>query len=219
MSVILEYTIENEEFMLGEVLAGPPQMRIELERIVPTGNSVVPFLWVTGDDFEAFEQQVTAHEFVDDILALDKVEDSTLYRVKWHGKHNDLIQGITEAEGTILEGRADDRWYFRLRFPDHDSLSRFHNTCTDLGISIHIVRTYTETDRTESVKQFALSQEQREALIVGLRRGYFDTPSQVSLDELADELEISQQATSDRIRRGTKQVLSEVLLASATDFD
>ncbi|MFC4542805.1 bacterio-opsin activator domain-containing protein [Halosolutus amylolyticus] len=219
MSVILEYTIENEEFTLGEVLSGPPHMRIELERIVPTGTSVVPFLWVTGDDFETFEQKVTAHEFVDDILALDKVEDSTLYRVRWRGRHNDLIQGITEADGTILEGYADDKWYFRLRFPDHDALSRFHNFCTDLGISIHIVRTYTETDRTESVKQFDLSQEQREALIVGLRMGYFDTPSEANLDELADELEISQQATSDRIRRGTKQVLTEALLASATDFE
>lgn len=219
MSVILEFTIENDEFTLGEVLSGSPPMHIDLERIVPTGNSVVPFLWVTGDEFEAFERTVTAHEFVDEILALDKMEDSTLYRVRWHGRHNDLIQGITEADGTILEGHADDRWYFRLRFPDHDALSRFHNFCTDLGITIHIVRTYTETDRTESVKQFGLSQEQREALVVGLRRGYFDTPSQASLDELADELGISQQATSNRIRRGTKQVLSEALLSSATDLE
>ncbi|WP_290815379.1 helix-turn-helix domain-containing protein [Halovivax sp.] len=219
MSVILEFTIENDEFTLGEVLSGSPPMHIDLERIVPTGNSVVPFLWVTGDEFEAFERTVTAHEFVDEILALDKMEDSTLYRVRWHGRHNDLIQGITEADGTILEGHADDRWYFRLRFPDHDALSRFHNFCTDLGITIHIVRTYTETDRTESVKQFGLSQEQREALVVGLRRGYFDTPSQASLDELADELGISQQATSNRIRRGTKQVLSEALLSSAMDLE
>ncbi|MDQ2049168.1 helix-turn-helix domain-containing protein [Natronolimnohabitans sp. A-GB9] len=219
MSVILEFTVENEEFTLGEVLSGPPHMYIELERIVPTGNSVVPFLWVSGDDFEAFERNVIAHEFVDEILALDKVEDSTLYRVRWYGQHNDLIQGITEADGTILEGHADDKWYFQLRFPDHDALSRFHNFCTDLGIQIHIVRTYTETDRTESVKQFGLSQEQREALIVGLRKGYFDTPSQASMDELADELGISQQAMSNRIRRGTKQVLSEALLSSATDFE
>jgi len=219
MSVILEFTIENDAFTLGEVLSGPPHMHIELERIVPTGNSTVPFLWVRGDDFEAFEENVTAHESVDEILALDKVADSTLYRVRWHGQHNDLIRGITEADGTILEGHADDRWYFRLRFPDHDALSRFHNYCTDRGIAIHIVRTYTETDRTETVKQFGLSQEQREALLVGLRRGYFDTPSQVSLDELADELDVSQQAMSDRIRRGTKQVLSEALLSSATDFE
>lgn len=219
MSVILEFTTEQEEFMLGQVLVGRPHMHIELERIVPTGTSVMPFLWVTGDDFETFEQKVAAHEFVDDLLALDKIADSTLYRIKWQGSHNDLIRGITEVDGTILEGRADEKWHFRLRFPDHDALSRFHNFCTDNEITIHIVRTYTETERTESVKQFGLSQEQREALILGLQRGYFDTPSQVSLNDLADELDISQQAMSDRIRRGTKQVLSEALLSTAPDFE
>lgn len=219
MSVLLEFTIENEEFTLGRVLAGPPPMHIELERIVPTGNVTMPFLWVTGDEFERFEQKVSTHRFVEDVFALDRVGDSTLYRVTWRRNHSDLIRGITEADGTILEGRADDRWHFRLRFPDHDALSRFHNFCTEQGISVHIVRTYTETDRTESVKQFGLSQEQREAVVLGLRRGYFDTPSQVSLDELAEELGISQQATSKRIRRGTKQVLGKALLSSAADFD
>ena len=219
MTVILEFTIENDEFTLGRVLSGPPAMEIELERIVPTGNVVMPFLWVTGEAFDAFERKVIEHEYVHDILPLDRVEDSTLYRVDWHERQNDLIQGIAETDGTILEGRADERWHFRIRFVDHDALSSFHNYCTERGIAIHIVRTYTEIRRTESVKQFGLTEEQREALVLGLRNGYFDTPSQVSLDELAGELDVSQQALSDRIRRGTKRVLTEALLASAESMD
>ncbi|MFP4695916.1 helix-turn-helix domain-containing protein [Thiohalospira sp.] len=66
--------------------------------------------------------------------------------------------------------------------------------------------------------RFGLSQEQREALLLGLRRGYFDTPSDATLAEIADELGISQQATSDRIRRGTKRVLAEALLSRAADL-
>ncbi|MDG5776545.1 helix-turn-helix domain-containing protein, partial [Haloarculaceae archaeon H-GB1-1] len=89
----------------------------------------------------------------------------------------------------------------------------------DQNIAIHIIRTYTLTERTESVKQFGLSNEQREALILALREGYFDTPSQVSLSELAAELGITQQAMSNRIRRGNKQVLKEILLTSATDLE
>ena len=219
MSVILEFTIENDEFTLGRVLSGPPAMEIELERIVPTGNVVMPFLWVTGEAFDDFERKVIEHEYVHDILPLDRVEDSTLYRVDWHERQNDLIRGIAETDGTILEGRADERWHFRIRFVDHDALSSFHNYCTDHEIRIHIVRTYTEIRRTESVKQFGLTEEQREALVLGLRSGYFDTPSQVSLDELSGELDVSQQALSDRIRRGTKRVLTEALLASAESMD
>ena len=219
MSVILEFTIENDEFTLGRVLSGPPAMEIELERIVPTENVVMPFLWVTGEAFDAFERKVIGHEYVHDILPLDRIEDSTLYRVDWHERQNDLIRGIAASDGTILEGYADERWHFRIRFIDHDALSSFHNYCTDHGITIHIVRTYTEVKRTESVKQFGLTEGQREALVLGLRNGYFDTPSQASLDDLAAELDVSQQALSDRIRRGTKRVLSEALLASAEDMN
>lgn len=219
MSVILEFSVESDEFTLGQVLSEPPSMRVELERIVPTGNTVMPFLWVTGEDFEAFEENVVAHPAIDEIVALDKVQDSTLYRLTWRGVEDDLIRGITETEGTVLEASGDRGWEFRLRLLDHDRLSAFYNYCTDHGISLHIDRTYTVAERTESVNRFGLTQEQREALLLGLRKGYFDTPSEASLSELADELGVSQQATSDRIRRGTKQVLGEVLLSSSSDFD
>lgn len=219
MSVILEFTVNNDQFRLGQVLAGPPPMNIELERIVPTGNEALPFLWVSGDDYEAFEEQLRASQHVADLAALDKVEDSILYRITWKGDHNDIIRGISEAEGTVLEAHNNGGWEFHIRFNDHDRLSRFHNYCTDNDIGIHIIRTYTLTERTESLHQFGLSDEQREALVLGLQAGYFDTPSEVSLSELADELGISQQAMSNRIRRGEKQVLSEVLLSSAANFE
>lgn len=219
MSVMLEFTIENEQFSLGKVLSGPPAMYVELERIVPTGNTVMPFLWATGDDFASFEQKVAAHPYVDEFVALDRVEDSTLYRGEWNGNQDDLIEGIIAVDATILEAHSNGGWEFRLRLLDHDRLSQFHNYCTERGISIHIVRTYTVTERTESVKRYGLTHEQREALVLGLREGYFDTPSQVGLTELADRLGISQQAVSNRIRRGTKQVLSEALLSTAADFD
>lgn len=83
-------------------------MSIELERIVPTGNDIVPFLWVSGDDYEAFEEKVRASRYVDGLVALDEVEDGTLYRITWEEDHNDIIRGVSEAEGTILEAYNDD---------------------------------------------------------------------------------------------------------------
>lgn len=219
MSVIMEFTVESEGFSLGQALSGPPEMHVELERIVPTGNTVLPFLWVTGDEFEAFEERVRSHPLIEEFVALERVEASTLYRVQWRGDHNDLVGGITEAEGTILEAEGDEEWTFHLRFGTHDNLSTFYNYCTDHDIPITIRRTYTLSERTQSVRRYDLSQQQREALLLGLRKGYFDTPSEVSLSELAAELDISQQAVSNRIRRGTKKVLDEALLSSNADLD
>ncbi|WP_440770182.1 bacterio-opsin activator domain-containing protein, partial [Natronorubrum sp. DTA28] len=73
MSVILEFTVENDQFSLGQVFSGLPEMSLELERIVPTGTGIMPFLWATGDDFDTFEQKVADHPYVDEFLAIDKV--------------------------------------------------------------------------------------------------------------------------------------------------
>lgn len=219
MSVILEFSVAAEEFLLGTVLSGPPKMQIELERIVPTGSMVMPFVWVTGDDHAAFEENVRDSPFVAELLTLDRVEDNVLYRITWKDAPSSLIEGITESEATVLEARGDGRWLFRLRFTDHDRLSQFHDFCVGNDITIHVERTYTFSEETDRRRRFDLSQEQREALVLALRQGYFATPSEASLDELASELGISRQALSNRIRRGNEKVLGKVLLSSVADSE
>jgi predicted DNA binding protein len=220
MSVILEFTVDNDQFRFGRMLSGPSDMSIELERIVPTGNAVMPFLWADGDDHETFETEILASDHVDDLVALDQVDGGILYRIAWDSEARDIIRGVTEADGAVLEAfKKGDSWEFRIRFTDHDRLSQFYNYCMQQDIDITIDRTFTQTERTASVKQFGLSNEQREALVLALREGYFDTPSETSLSELAEQLEISQQAMSNRIRRGNERVLREALLSSASDFE
>ena len=219
MSVILEFTIDHDAFQLGRVLAGPPEMHLELERIVPTGHMVMPFVWATGDDHEGFERTVREHPAVRELLVLDRVGDSGLYRLVWESEPTDLIEGIADSDAIVLDARGNGDWMFRLRFPDHDKLSLFHNYVIEHDTPIHIERTFTLTEATERGHRFGLSQEQREALVLALRRGYFETPSEVSLQELADELDISRQALSNRIRLGNEKVLRTVLLSSVADFD
>ncbi|MFP9060950.1 helix-turn-helix domain-containing protein [Natrialbaceae archaeon A-chndr2] len=219
MSVILEFTIGGKKFILGQVLSGPEIMHLELERIVPTGDMIMPFVWVTGENHDAFEETVQAHPAVKELIALDVVGDSALYRIEWHDEPTDLIEGIAAADAVILEARGNRQWQFRLRFPNHDKLSDFHNFILDHDIPIHIERTYTLSETTERGHQFDLSPEQREALVLATRQGYFATPRETSLEEIAEELGISEQAVSNRIRRGNEKILQQVLFTSASDFD
>lgn len=118
-----------------------------------------------------------------------------------------------------LEAQGDGEWRFRLRFPDHDKLFQFYNYCTDHDLPVHIERTYTHTEESRLHGQFDISHAQREALVLTLQRGYFATPSESSLDELAADLDISRQALSNRTRRGNQEILRTVLLASDTAAD
>lgn len=219
MSVILGFSIDAEAFTLGRVLGGSPEMRLELERSVPTGEMAVPFVWATGDDHDAFERRVRDHPAVKELVVLDRLGQSGLYRIAWEEEPTDLTATIAAANAVVLDAYGDRRWVFRLRFPDHAMLSRFHDTVVEHGISLNVDRAYTLTEPTGHGHRFGLTQDQRDALVLALRRGYFETPSETALDELADTLGISRQAVSQRIRRGTKAVLSEVLLSSVGDRD
>ncbi|WP_135302411.1 helix-turn-helix domain-containing protein [Haloarcula amylovorans] len=221
MSVILEFTLDADEFTLGQALSGPPTMEIELERIVPTGKAVLPLIWVTGptEDLDTFETAVRNHPNVEAFRELDTVGDSRLYRFRWMNDPENLIEELADLDATILEAIGDDQWTFRVRFADHEKLTRFHNFCTDRGIRIHIERTYTLTEDTERGHRFDLSPEQREALVLALRRGYFATPREVELTALADELGISRQAVSDRIRPANEKVLQKALLSAGSQYE
>jgi hypothetical protein len=219
MSVIVEFSVADEEFALGRVLGDLPDMHVELERLVPTGGAVIPYLWVRGGDYERFERRVVESDAVDAFVALDRLDDWVLYRLEWGNPPDSLLEGIEASNGVILQAIGDEDWVFRLRFPDHEAVSTFYNFCTERGIGIHVDRSYTLTERTESGYQFDLSQEQREAVLLGLRMGYFETPSRASLADLAADLGISEQAVSNRVRRGTERVLRQSLLASAADLD
>lgn len=219
MSVILEFSVAAADFELGQLLRGPPNMHFELERVVPTGEMVMPFVWVTGEDHEAFEQHVRTTPRVKEILALDAIDESKLYRIEWEDVPTNLIDGISKADATLLEARGDGEWLFKLRFPTHDKLSEFHSFVTEHDIPITVERTFTMTDEGTHGYRFDLTDEQREALILALRRGYFETPSEVALGDMADELGISRQALSHRIRLGNEKVLRETLLPAATESD
>lgn len=219
MSVLLEFTIPAQAFHLGEVLSGHPGMHLELERIVPTENVMMPFIWATGTDHDDFEREVRGHSAVEELLRLDVIGDKALYRIVWADGPHDLIKGVSETDAVVMQAHGNGDWTFRLRFSDHDKLSQFHNYVLDNGLPIHIERTYTLNETTERGHQFNLTVEQREALVLALQRGYFETPSAVGLDELADELDISRQALSTRIRRGNEKILRGVLMSSADSFD
>lgn len=47
MSVIATLVIPAEEFELGTVLEVDPDVGVRLEQSVPTGESVMPYFWVS----------------------------------------------------------------------------------------------------------------------------------------------------------------------------
>ncbi|WP_396611534.1 helix-turn-helix domain-containing protein [Haloferax sp. S1W] len=218
MAVLAELTIDARSFDLGRVTAVEEGIHIDLERVVPTGGEVMPFFWASGADFEAFERSVRENHMVKELNAVARVQDKVLYHVHWGDTVSSLTNILIESHATILEAHGTDTWFFRLRFSDHTDLTEFHNRCQEEGIDFRVDRIYSLADEEPGVYSFDITAEQQEALVTAVEDGYFEVPRRTTLKEVAESLQISPQAASERVRRGANAVLRKVLLSrSAAD--
>lgn len=218
MTVIAHFEVASEDLPIGQIVQDTPGLQLEFERIVPTEDSIMPYFWITAHDLEGFERNLAASSLVLDFQRLDAFDDTALYRVEWDRDRGMLIQGISDTNGAVLTGEVDsEQMRFVVRFNDHDHLARFYNYCMENDIKLNLGRVYSLTDRSDRAREFGLTVEQREALVLAATHGYFSSPREVTMSELADELGISQQAVSQRIRRGSEKVMMGALGLSDTD--
>ena len=211
MAVIAELAIEADQFLLGQIIAEHPGISVELERVVPADQRVMPYIWSYGSDLEAFEDAMEDSPNVQSVSVLDRFEDRALYRIEWEDPAEQLIAGMADLDATILEAHSDDEWTFRIRFADHRGLARFNRYCVDNGISFRLVRVSAMARQPPGEWDLELTRAQHEALQLALERGYFRVPREADYAELAEELDVSVQALSERIRRGVHAVLESVL--------
>jgi predicted DNA binding protein len=215
MSIIAEFTTPAEEFALGDALATHPEVRVELEKVVPTRKEVLPFFWAWGRNLSAFAETVRDQPVVESLERVDGVEDRILYRVVWADVMTDLGHILRSAKPTVLEASGQDQtWQFELRFADHDDVRSFQSACIDHDISLELQRLHSLTE-VDADGSYDLTTEQRETLLTALERGYFEEPRDITLAELADELGLSPTAVSGRMRRAEAKLIARTLVTES----
>lgn len=215
MSVFAEFTLPAAAVPLGRALEAVPSSRIELERIVPVGETVLPFFWITGSDdiVDAFSAAAGEEPAIEALTVVDTIGDRTLFRAEWAEEVDGVITGIETTGATVLEATGSaNEWQFELRFTDHSSIRGFQRYCTEQNIEINLtrVRHIVDPDPTESD---GLTDVQRETLLLAYERGYFREPREVTLEDLADEFDVTERAVSRRIGRGIERLLASTIAA------
>ncbi|MCU4740668.1 bacterio-opsin activator domain-containing protein [Natronoglomus mannanivorans] len=209
--VAVNVSLPSESFAMGRVLQNGLDVRIELARFVPTGESTVPYLWVESTDLAAFEAAVRKHDRVAHLTALDEHAGRTLFRVGWTITADPFLDAIVDHDLLIEHGTGTaETWQFQLRSPGRENLSAFQQTLQDHEIPIEVQRVWNPTTPTSD--QYGLTPKQRDALYLAFREGYFDIPRETSLSALGAELDITGQSFSRRLRRGTFALLSNTIL-------
>ena len=135
--------------------------------------------------------------------------DETLFEVHWSDHVDGIVKALIDTRANILEATGEaEVWDFRLRFEAHEQLSELNVALTESGIPVTLRHIYNPTLPKEAT---TLSEEQREALRVAYQRGFFEVPRGITLAELADELDISDSALSQRMRRGLSVAVKQVV--------
>lgn len=218
MTVLAEFSIEADQFLLGRIIANFPDVDVEIERVVPTGNRIMPYIWGYGDELDELVTAMREHPNVESITAVDRVDNQALYKIEWEDPTERLIAGLAETTATILKAHSDDTWTFEIRFEDNEGLAAFSEYCASHGIEYRLKRVSALTDSEYFEKSYAFTEPQYEALSLAVKRGYFEIPREVTYEQLAGQLGVSEQAVSERVRRATNKVM-RAAMAGQPSFD
>jgi predicted DNA binding protein len=213
MATILEFTSPAEEFPLGSVFEDLPGVTVELERLIPHETLIIPYFWVRGVETADIEAAFEPHAGVTDIRLVDSIEDEYLMRAIWKPEYFGVLSALAKANVVVLTGiGTKDEWRFEVRGENQEAIAEFRDYCHENDINIEITTLHAMLPIQG--EGYELTEAQREALVLAYERGYFDTPREVSLEEIADELDITQQSLSSRLRRGHRRLVKATLSSS-----
>ncbi|MFB6269497.1 MAG: bacterio-opsin activator domain-containing protein [Halobacterium sp.] len=213
MSVVADVSIPPHSVALAETLAAAPETVVEVERVVahPDGT-LTPYFWVHGDA-DAFEAATADDPTVESVTRLDERDGSALYRASWPADVETIAHATVETGGTIVSatGRRGG-WDLTLRFDDPEQLPELAAYCSERGVEYDVERVYRLSD-AEHGAAFGVTEKQREALLAAHERGFYEVPREATMAAVADALGVSQQAVSNRLRRGHGNLVESLLTA------
>ncbi|ELY57461.1 helix-turn-helix domain-containing protein [Natronolimnohabitans innermongolicus] len=230
MTTVVELEIPATSLGAARTFDRVPTFEFEIGGMI---GDTPPLVWVSGPDRETVRNALESDPSVDVLAMLageshrdqpkrtasdsghEGPQDRWLFRLEF-GAENKLFERIVaENDGAILEATGEDgTWSVTLLFHDRASLSECYGLFEQYGFEMNVTR-LTGIDDVASA-QTPLTRTQYETICKAHELGYFDIPRQITLKELAAELDVSHQALSERLRRCQAALVSSQLTDEMT---
>lgn len=210
-------TIPLEEIALSETAGQLPDVYFYVEQTAMADTDDTLNLWIATEDPSAIDGALEDDPSVTDYDRLKGNDGEYLYRVTL-SKEVRLVRELVHGyDGTITEVYGDaDGWTLEVRFPDRERFSELDDEFGQYGIHPTYEAIESIDDSDDEVMS-VLTDSQRRSIELAVDRGYYQVPREVSLQELAREMDITHQALSERLRRAEKRLAEEKLTSPAED--
>jgi predicted DNA binding protein len=215
MSTLVWVRVPAESFVLDQTLSRVPDLQAEIQPTILSPSDPDTsrrLVWTSCEDFEALERAIHSDDSLRAVELVESFEDRAewLFQVEW-GAEAASLPLLTAEGGTILAAYSrSTSWDVRMFFFDRQTLSEAYEACRDRDIKIRVTQVQ-EASESDQINGSDLTVKQYEALVVANQQGYYDIPRRASAETVADVLDISHQALSERLSRGHRNLIKSLL--------
>jgi predicted DNA binding protein len=177
------------------------------------------FYHIESSDFLRFEEGLRNDSTISGFERVIETRDrEAIYSFEYTDEAKVLSPVISTANGVILDMENEgNAWIMTVWMPERTDLAHLWDYArrNDIEIDLLRVNEYASLGNTDA----ALTDSQREALLLAVDRGYFEEPRNATLSEVAADLDISQPAASGLLRRGIKRLVVSSLMEDSEHPD
>lgn len=217
VTTVFEVEASASRLALAETFERVLEAEFRLERTAVSGpDHRLPAVWVSGVGADRAADLLAEDPSVADARLLGEDAGDYLFDVAFDGQITEFVETIVERDGVLLRASATDGvWSFQLRFADHADIGEAFDDefCDEYGATV--TRLYRSSE--SPTPRIGVTDKQRRALDAAFEMGYYDVPREVDLRTVGDELGISRQAVSERLRRGHEMLVAEYLGGSGAE--
>lgn len=219
---------------LADVLADYPDAQIRSLSLHATADSLWRVDHATGspDALSAIKDAFLTADYYADCLAaepcngdsetqvLDRADDTLVLYTCW--QRTSICTSIPHlafdhlGDGLLFETRHEQRRHtWRLIHSEGADIHGFFDALRaelPIDVEVEIFRLTDlspSTTTTFTTDERILPCEQREALTAAVEHGYYETPREINLDELAEKLDMPRSTLTYRVRRAEAQIVKQ----------
>lgn len=212
--VLAVFRVEHPDVALTQTAAHDESAVIRPVRQAGTDPESERYLFsVTSEDFETFEAGLAADPTIAEFERVIELAEEAVYAFTYTDRAILFSTEIGRTNGVILDvENAGTTWLLKTWFPDRATAQRLWDYANEHGVDVELDRINEYSSIVSS--SYGLTPTQEEALLHALDVGYFDEPRGITLEELAEERDVSEPAASGLLRRGLKRLLLSTVAES-----